>query len=167
MQNTTTEKEIFLQLWEREFATTLKVLRAYPAGQDGFKPAEKSNTATNLVWTLVGEQHIAMAMASGKVDLSGGFPPAPPGTVADLISMLEKAHANAVSKVSGSSAEALDAQIAFPSGPGKMGQFRVMDALWIPLLDMIHHRGQFSVYLRMVGAKVPSIYGPTADEPWN
>jgi uncharacterized damage-inducible protein DinB len=29
-----------------------------------------------------------------------------------------------------------------------------------------HHRGQFSVYLRMVGAKVPSIYGPTADETW-
>jgi uncharacterized damage-inducible protein DinB len=43
------------------------------------------------------------------------------------------------------------------------------DALWIELFDHIHHRGQFSVYLRLAGAKVPSIYGPTADEalqPW-
>jgi uncharacterized damage-inducible protein DinB len=34
------------------------------------------------------------------------------------------------------------------------------------LHDQIHHRGQFSVYLRMVGGKVPSIYGPSGDEPW-
>ena len=29
--------------------------------------------------------------------------------------------------------------------------------------DQIHHRGQFSIYLRMAGGKVPSIYGPSAD----
>lgn len=44
-------------------------------------------------------------------------------------------------------------------------QIRAIDALWAELHDQIHHRGQFSVYLRLVGAKVPSIYGPTADEP--
>ena len=40
------------------------------------------------------------------------------------------------------------------------------DVLWGILMDSIHHRGQFSVYLRMAGGKVPSIYGPSADEPW-
>ena len=59
--------------------------------------------------------------------------------------MLEKAHSDGVTKVNGSTDEELNAQIAIPSGPGKMGQARVMEALWIPLLDMIHHRGQFSV----------------------
>jgi|SRR5882672_5842572 len=34
-------------------------------------------------------------------------------------------------------------------------------------MDMIHHRGQFTVYSRIAGGKVPSIYGPSADEPWN
>ncbi|HYL98748.1 MAG TPA: DinB family protein [Blastocatellia bacterium] len=38
-------------------------------------------------------------------------------------------------------------------------------AMWFEMLDHIHHRGQFSVYLRMAGGKVPSIYGPTADVP--
>ena len=36
---------------------------------------------------------------------------------------------------------------------------------WGFLLDMIHHRGQLSTYLRPMGAKVPQIYGPSADEP--
>jgi len=44
---------------------------------------------------------------------------------------------------------------------------RRMDFLWFLLMDMVHHRGQFSVYLRMADGKVPSIYGPSADEPWS
>ena len=38
------------------------------------------------------------------------------------------------------------------------------DMAWGFLLDQIHHRGQLSTYLRPMGAKVPSIYGPSADE---
>ena len=44
--------------------------------------------------------------------------------------------------------------------------FVMRDFLWMILCDQIHHRGQFSIYLRMADGKVPSIYGPTADEPW-
>ena len=39
------------------------------------------------------------------------------------------------------------------------------DMLWGFLFDGIHHRGQLSTYLRPMGAKVPSIYGPSADDP--
>jgi uncharacterized damage-inducible protein DinB len=35
---------------------------------------------------------------------------------------------------------------------------------WGYLFDMVHHRGQLSSYLRPMGAKVPSIYGPSADD---
>jgi uncharacterized damage-inducible protein DinB len=41
------------------------------------------------------------------------------------------------------------------------------EALWFELLDHIHHRGQFSVHLRVAGARVPSIYGPMADYEWS
>jgi uncharacterized damage-inducible protein DinB len=47
-----------------------------------------------------------------------------------------------------------------------MAEVRRADMLWLMLNDSIHHRGQFSIYLRLVGAKVPSIYGPSGDEPW-
>jgi uncharacterized damage-inducible protein DinB len=36
--------------------------------------------------------------------------------------------------------------------------------LWIALFDMVHHRGQLSTYIRPMGGKVPSIYGPSADD---
>jgi uncharacterized damage-inducible protein DinB len=39
------------------------------------------------------------------------------------------------------------------------------DMLWGFLFDAIHHRGQLSAYLRPMGAKVPSIYGPSGDDP--
>ena len=35
--------------------------------------------------------------------------------------------------------------------------------LWIALFDIVHHRGQLSTYIRPMGGKVPSIYGPSAD----
>jgi uncharacterized damage-inducible protein DinB len=44
-------------------------------------------------------------------------------------------------------------------------QISLGQALWYELFDHIHHRGQISVYMRLAGAKLPSIYGPTADEP--
>ena len=56
--------------------------------------------------------------------------------------------------------------IKFMVGPGKMADLRTADVLWTGVMDAVHHRGQFSVYLRMAGGKVPSIYGPSADEPW-
>jgi len=37
--------------------------------------------------------------------------------------------------------------------------------LWLALFDAVHHRGQLSTYIRPMGGKVPSIYGPSADAP--
>ncbi|HEU5309939.1 MAG TPA: DinB family protein [Candidatus Eisenbacteria bacterium] len=37
--------------------------------------------------------------------------------------------------------------------------------LWDTLMHLSHHRGQLTVYLRLNGATVPSVYGPTADDP--
>ena len=51
-------------------------------------------------------------------------------------------------------------------GPKQMGDVPRSQIGWLTVMDMVHHRGQFSVYLRVAGGKVPSIYGPSADEPW-
>ena len=37
--------------------------------------------------------------------------------------------------------------------------------VWGMFFDAIHHRGQLTTYLRPMGGKVPSIYGPSADDP--
>jgi uncharacterized damage-inducible protein DinB len=47
---------------------------------------------------------------------------------------------------------------------GKMvSEQPVSQFLWMILFDAIHHRGQLTAYLRPMGGKVPSIYGPSAD----
>jgi uncharacterized damage-inducible protein DinB len=49
-----------------------------------------------------------------------------------------------------------------------LGAFNFPAVLYLSFVNnhSIHHRGQLSVYLRPMGAKVPSIYGGSADEPW-
>lgn len=77
----------------------------------------------------------------------------------------ENAFRGTLTSVNAASDDALARTVQFPVGPGKMGDFRAMDVLWTTLMDQVHHRGQFSVYMRLAGANVPSIYGPSADEP--
>jgi len=60
----------------------------------------------------------------------------------------------------------MNEEIDWMVGAGEFAKVRRGDILWMALHDMIHHRGQLSVYIRIAGGKVPSIYGPSADEPW-
>lgn len=160
-----TEKDMFLQTFERECQITTKILKAFPANKADFKPAEKSRTAKELAWNFVGEQAVADMAFKGKIDFSQPAP-RPPATFPEVIATFEKTYRETMAKVSKASEETLNKMIQFPIGPGKTGDFRVQDVLWTLVMDQVHHRGQLSVYLRLVGAKVPSIYGPTADETW-
>lgn len=164
-QQTATEKDMFVQSLQREAQTTAKLLRALPADKTGYKPHEKSRTAKELAWTFVMEQGVVDMALKGRIDFSQPTPP-PPANFPDVIAAFESAIKDTVAKVTKISETDLQRTIQFPIGPGKMGDFRTMDVLWSTLMDQVHHRGQFSVYLRLAGAKVPSIYGPTADEPW-
>ena len=49
-------------------------------------------------------------------------------------------------------------------GPGAEWSDTLENMFWGYLFDMVHHRGQLSAYLRPMGGKVPSIYGPSADD---
>ncbi len=164
-QPTPTEKDMFLQSFNRECDTTLKLLKAYPANKADLKPAERSRTAKELAWTFVMEQGLATGALSGKVDFSQQMPK-PPASFQEVIGAFEQARRDTVAGVTKASSDELNRTMQFPVGPGKMGDVRRQEVLWMTLMDQIHHRGQFSVYLRMAGAKVPSIYGPSADEPW-
>ncbi len=165
-QQIMTEKDQFLAAWEREYDTTLRVLKAYPAGKESYKPSEKSRSAKELAWTFVMEEKILESILQGKIDFSTPPPPPPPGPIGDLIAIFEKSHRDLLGKVKAMPEADLYKSIAFPVAPKQMGQLKRAQVMWTMLMDSVHHRGQFSVYLRLVGARVPSIYGPTADEPW-
>lgn len=158
------EKDQFLTTMAQEFTTTLKVLKAYPTAKADLKPHPKLKTARELAWNFVHEEKIAEMALGGTIDFSK-LPP-PPATLPEVISGYESSHAKLVNRLKSIPDADLNNTVKFMTGPKQMGDVRKMDLLWFTLMDHVHHRGQLSVYLRMADGKVPSIYGPTADEPW-
>ena len=158
-------KRQFLESYKREHATTMKVLKAFPADQQDFKPHPTSNTALQLAWTFAVEQMIGSEALKGPLNLGAGFPK-PPATWAEVVAAFDAQYNKVLKQVESASDEDLLQPVAFPSGPGQMGEQPRIGLLWFMLMDQIHHRGQLSVYVRMTGGKVPSIYGPSKDEPW-
>jgi len=161
-----TEKEMFIDGWDREYGTTMKVLRAFPTTKLDMKPAEHSRSARELAWVFVGGERWLEGILKGDVMAGGENPGKAPSSMNDILKEYEKTHAEILKKVKQLPEEQFSKPIKFPTGPKKLGEIPRNQAAWMTLMDEVHHRGQFSVYLRMAGAKVPSIYGPTADEPW-
>jgi uncharacterized damage-inducible protein DinB len=158
-------KQQFLMAFENEHRTTLKVIRALPSDQGHFQPHPRSQTAKNLIWTFTIEQGIAVNALKGTLTMPPVFPPAP-ASLEEAVSAFEKAAADTIATAKRAPEDRFHRTSPFFSGPGKVSDFRNIDLLWFMLSDQIHHRGQLSVYVRMAGGKVPSIYGPSADEPW-
>jgi uncharacterized damage-inducible protein DinB len=160
-----TLKHQFTDVYTKEHATTLKVLNAYPRDKASFKPHERSNSALQLAWTFVIENRMAEAALRGPLTFDGAFPPAP-SSFDEVVSVYQATAKELLVALEKTPDARLRETIQFFTGPKQMGDFPVSEVLWMMLMDSVHHRGQLSVYLRMTGGKVPSIYGPSADEPW-
>jgi uncharacterized damage-inducible protein DinB len=93
--------------------------------------------------------------------------PAMPANWPGMIGEVERALKLIGDKVRKVDDAQLNTTVKFMTGPKQQSDLRRLDVLWFLLNDMIHHRGQFSVYLRMAGGKVPAIYGPSADDKWS
>lgn len=95
-----------------------------------------------------------------------GAPPAPPESWQEILGALEKTHGEFGDLITSIPDDKMLDPVKFFTAPKTLGDIPRIDFLWFLLGDQIHHRGQFSIYLRMADARVPSIYGPSADEKW-
>lgn len=157
----------FLEQYRREHATTAKILRAFPSDRTDFKPHERSSNAMRIGWMFVLEERMMLKALRGEPVMSGGGFPQPPATWQEVIDQFDSQYEEVARELAKFGDGAPSNVVQFFVAPKTPGDYSAMDFLWFMLFDQIHHRGQFSVYIRMVGAKLPSIYGPTADEPWN
>jgi uncharacterized damage-inducible protein DinB len=160
-----TAKARFLSAYQREHATTSKVVRALPHEQSKFKPHERSSDAHSIAWTFVVEEQLMLRALENQNLLRSGFPKAPEKWET-ILHDFDHTHGALVALLSDSTNPDLEGATEFFVAPKQTGQIPLEDFLWYMLSDQIHHRGQLSVYVRMTGGKVPSIYGPSADEPW-
>jgi uncharacterized damage-inducible protein DinB len=152
-----TEKDHFASTHDRECKTTYNLLKSFPEDKLDTRPNPKSRTARELAFVLANQELFFKQAVDGQIDFSL-LANQPPATMAEIIQVLEKNHKAVDKALSTASMEDLGKVVNFAGN-----DMRRMDALWANQFDIVHHRGQFSVYLRIADAKVPSIYGPTAD----
>ena len=155
-----------LQELEQEAQTTRRVLERVPQAHLGWKPHEKSMSLGQLalhVATVPGA--VAELAANTPAPLPPEFKQPPATNVSDLVPTLEQSVAKAKALLGGFDDQAITSTWRLMDGNREvMAMPRVAVIRAIMLNHWYHHRGQLSVYLRLLNVPVPSIYGPSADE---
>ena len=155
-----TDREFFLARRKVELPAFVNVLKALAADKMDYKPHPNAPSAQQIAWTLAAELRSAVE-ACEKHETS--FPTDPAPDLAAIIATFEKSYADLVERVSRMD-EAAWAKPARLSAGGKvLMEQPVGEFVWMLFFDAIHHRGQLSAYIRPMGGKVPSIYGPSGD----
>lgn len=153
-------KENLIKLFKKEFATTLKVMNAFPEDKLDFTPHERSQTAKKILSTFVFEMFLVESYVFGEVLDNTVFQSYAPVELQTIITDFKKHTENVISKTEKLSDADMNKTVEFAGTKFTADGFMLM-----MLFDQIHHRGQMSVYIRLAGGKVPSIYGPSADDP--
>src|SRR5258708_38943845 len=107
-----------------EFATTLKVLRAYPEDKLEMKPAEKSRTAKELVTTLIREEYVGRGAMRGEL-IRAEFPARMPDSFSGMLEVLNQIHNEVQNTIAEAGDEDLNRIIDFYGY-----KIRAIDALW-------------------------------------
>jgi uncharacterized damage-inducible protein DinB len=153
--------KVFVDTIQQETETTKKVIRAVPEDKKSYKPDPKSMSANDLAWHIAtSECWFLGGVVAGKFDMSGQAP-APPSSIRGIVEWYETNHRDLLNKLKDLPGEHLVKTV--PLFPGM--ELPAVAYLNFLNLHSSHHRGQLSAYLRPMGAKVPAIYGGSADEP--
>jgi uncharacterized damage-inducible protein DinB len=159
--------ESLLQEFEQESATTRRVLERVPQDRLTWKPHAKSMSLGTLALHIASGPGVLSQWAlQDKTETSGDFaPPEATSTSAVLAAHDESVIATkaALAKL-GDAGLMQDWKLTTKDGTTIMGMPKVALVRSVILNHMYHHRGQLSVYLRLLDVPVPSIYGPSADE---
>jgi uncharacterized damage-inducible protein DinB len=150
---------------DQEAKTTRRVLERVPEDKLGWKPHAKSFTLGQLAMHIAGGQKQIATMAVEDVFELGIFGPPEATSRKDILETLEEATSSAKLTLQ----KLDDAQLKSTwtlkkDGKTLMAVPRIGFIRSIMMNHIYHHRGQLSVYLRLLDVAVPSIYGPSADE---
>jgi uncharacterized damage-inducible protein DinB len=154
---------------DREAARTTRLLEQVPDGKGEWKPHEKSmgfGYLANLVATM--PSWIAMMIDQDSLDLNppggSGYSVSPHQSSADLLAAHQKAVADARAALQKTNEAHLFTIWKLLVAGNTVAQGTRYEMIRDSINHQAHHRGQATVYLRLLGSKVPAIYGPSADD---
>jgi uncharacterized damage-inducible protein DinB len=154
-------REFFIRQFKAERPKFTNVIRAIPNEKLHYKPHERNSSAGMIAWFLVLEIRALLDLVKTGENRWQQTPA--PKSIEEIAREYEKT-ADEMERLLPS---VDDAQWERPA-PMYFGEKLAFnrplgETLWDFFFDAIHHRGQLTAYLRPMGGKVPSIYGPTAD----
>jgi uncharacterized damage-inducible protein DinB len=156
----------------REFCTAcrkaerpifVRVLKAIPNQHQDYRPDPKSRTAAEIAWVMATEEAALIGLIDeGEVKWQESPLPA---SIDAVVAAYEHNSAAVNERLEHLGDAAWEKKVRILMGGGHTWEDTLSGMVWGFLFDAIHHRGQISTYLRPMGGKVPSIYGPSADDP--
>ena len=159
-------KDTLLAEFDHEMGTTRRLLDRLPDAQLGWAPHEKSMTLGGLATHLSNLPNWGTTILTDAFyDLAAGPPNlTAAGSRAELLANFDAAVARTRAALDKTDEE-LGAQWKLKRGDSEIFSLpRAAAFRSFVLYHVVHHRGQMSVYLRLIGVPVPAIYGPSADE---
>ncbi len=162
------QSDVLLAEFERESAVTRRLLERVPEDRLDFRPHERSMSLGRLAGHVAELPMWAETIFAGDFDFAGRTD-ADRFVAADRAELLAR-HDEVAAAFRGALSERGDDELALPWRMLRAGALlqempRAVALRSFILSHQIHHRGQLSVYLRLLDVPLPSIYGPTADEP--
>ncbi len=159
--------EVLAAELRQEAKTTRRLLERVPEESFGWKPHEKSMSLGRLA-AHVAElpELIAPALTLDEFDFaSGDFKPFNPTTTAELLEKFDRNVELAAGMLEKQPDDRMGDKWRLRSGDHVLFEMpRAAVVRFVGLNHVVHHRGQLSVYLRLLDVPLPSIYGPSADE---
>jgi uncharacterized damage-inducible protein DinB len=161
--------ELFLAELEREVPRSRHALEQVPADTREWKPHDKSMALgylADMVATM--PSWIAMIVKQDQLDIAPKegqqFRPPESKTSGEFTKALEHAAGEARAALQGTSDEFLQTHWRLLAAGTVVSDMPRHEMIRDTINHWAHHRGQMTVYLRLMGAKVPAIYGPSADD---
>jgi uncharacterized damage-inducible protein DinB len=157
---------MFLKELEGEAATTRKFLAIVPNDKFDWKPHPKSMDIRSLA-THIAElpDWITMVLTTDELDFAKSpYEQTHLNTSMELLDTFEKSLAKAQAQLKASKESELDKKWTLRNGDAIYGVHHKSENVRHAISQIIHHRAQLGVFLRLLNIPIPGSYGPSADE---
>lgn len=151
---------------ENEAITTRKMLSLVPAEKFDWKPHPKSMAMMNLA-THIAELPgwVSMVLNTDELDFAANeYKPTLVKDNAELMALFEKSLTDGLTQVDEDKESTLDKTWILRSAEHILSKGSKADMIRLSLSQIIHHRAQLGVYLRLLDISIPGSYGPSADD---
>lgn len=156
----------FLKELNEQALVTRKMLERVPADKFDWQPHPKSMTVKRLAAHIAElPSWITMALTTDELDFENNpYQPADINTTEELLAFFEKSLEDGRSHLTDEYEAVLDKDWTLRSGKQVFSTEPKADVIRMSINQVIHHRAQLGVFLRLLDIPIPGSFGPSADE---